>query len=304
MSLKRALITGASGMLGRHLVTLLAERDINPISLGRTPVSGIEHHQLNDLSDTHFITSKIDEIKPDFLFHIAGTISASSQEEFFQVNAYFGKSLLEGITNSGLDQHTKIVFVGSAAEYGEVDEDNLPLDESMAANPFNDYGESKLLGTNLALEWGGDSRHIVVVRPFNILGSNLSRSIALGNFFYQIFGTSDNNPLVRTGNLNSCRDFIDVSDCANILLDLCQSPHANGQIVNACTGTLTPMIEILEYLISKSGKNVDHQIDRTLLRTIDPKQIFGSTKKLIRLTGDRNFIHWKKTIDRMIETHG
>lgn len=300
MSPMTALITGASGMLGRQLVALLEGKNITPVSLGRTPAKGIDHWQLDDIKDHNVTKSIIAEIRPNFLFHLAGTSIGSSRDDMFDVNAYFGESLLNALIHANLDQFTKTIFVGSAAEYGMVDERQCPITEMIEPAPFNDYGKSKLLGTKIALSWVDESRHLAVVRPFNILGPGLSPSIALGNFFHQIYGAKEKKLVIRTGKLSTCRDFIDARDCAEIIFALSNIPESSGHVVNACTGKPTAIRDVLEYLIQKSGKDVTHQIDKTLLRTVDPKQNFGSTAKLESLTGKKKFIHWKETIDLMV----
>jgi len=98
----RILLTGASGLLGSHLVPLLAsEHEI--FSLGRTPISGTEHLPSVDLSMNW--TSDLLPTKMDTVIHLAQSSRyrdfPDGAEDVFQVNLSSTGKLLEYARRSG-----------------------------------------------------------------------------------------------------------------------------------------------------------------------------------------------------------
>ena len=123
----KALITGAGGFLGQHLVKLLKSKDLEIYNLGRSQVNYSNHIPLTDVSKKKIIQEALSEIEPDYLFHLAGTSDASDNDEYFSVNTLFCSNLLESIDTLGLDEKTKVVIVGTSAEYGLVKDKDIPI---------------------------------------------------------------------------------------------------------------------------------------------------------------------------------
>ena len=77
----KALITGAGGFLGQHLVKFLKSKDLEIYNLGRSQVNYSNHIPLTDVSKKKIIQEALSEIEPDYLFHLAGTSDASDNDE-------------------------------------------------------------------------------------------------------------------------------------------------------------------------------------------------------------------------------
>ena len=76
---------------------------------------------------------------------------------------------MEAIDKCDLANTTRVLIVGSASEYGEINLKDLPIKESLKPEPFNTYGNMKLRQTQLSLNWSSEENFVVIVRPFNIL---------------------------------------------------------------------------------------------------------------------------------------
>jgi len=297
----KALITGAGGFLGQHLVKFLKKKDCEIYNLGYKPVKNCFHFPLSNLSDRITIKKTVAKIKPDYLFHLAGSANTSSDiVECFSVNTFFAEYLLDAINYANLQHHTKIVIVGTAAEYGPINEDQLPISESMLPKPETLYGISKLAQTNLASSWQDLKNLLVIIRPFNIIGSNMPKHLALGSFFEQINSITDKGVL-RTGNLNTERDFIDAVDVVHIMWKLVNNPKAYGEIINLCTGAPVSMKVIVDYLIKYSKRTIKLETERNRMKENDIKLHYGDNSKLKKLIGEYEFISWRKTISGVID---
>ena len=83
------------------------------------------------------------DIPPNYLFHLAGTVS-NDGDESKKVNTDFAGKLLYAIDKCNLANKTKVLMVGSASEYGNINCEDMPIKESFEPKPFNAYGKTKL----------------------------------------------------------------------------------------------------------------------------------------------------------------
>ena len=113
-----------------------------------------------------------------------------------------------------------IVFVGSAAEYGRVPVESLPITESVCPVPVSLFGATKLSQTTLAIAaaatWG---LRVTVLRPFNLLGPGLPLHYFAGAFARRLLEERAQRPSDQMGvsevtvsNAHATRDFVDVRD--------------------------------------------------------------------------------------------
>ena len=87
----KALLTGANGFLGKHLVSKLNSTGCKVYSLGRVKTENTNFFHLGSLEDKEKIKKCLSDIKPDYLFHLAGSVS-NDEDESKKVNADFGSS--------------------------------------------------------------------------------------------------------------------------------------------------------------------------------------------------------------------
>ncbi len=295
----KALLTGANGFLGKHLINKLNSEGCEVYSLGRAEAKNTNFFHLESLEDKKTIERCLFDIKPDYVFHLAGTVS-NDEAESRKVNTNFAKKLLNAIDKYNLAKKIKVLMVGSASEYGEINYEYMPIKESFKPNPFNLYGNTKLEQTRIGLDWKRDENFIVLVRPFNIIGPGMPKFLAIGNFINQI-NLAENNGEIFAGNLNSQRDFVDVDDVCSIFWKLINCNEANGEIVNICSGKPKKIKEILDFLIANSEKNLKITINEKLIRKKDMPIHFGDNSKIKTLLGNFRFTPWETTLRKLIE---
>jgi len=296
---KNILVTGGNGFIGRHLITYLKKLNHNISNLGSTPIDGISFFKLHDPINFNDVENAILLSRPEIIFHLAGSKPSSNLETSFTTNTLYGIKILECLEHLKMEHYCKILFVGSAAEYGVIKERQLPVKETTLANPLTPYGISKLATSNLAVKWQKKGRHITVVRPFTILGSNMPTHMALGNFINQI--EINKCKELQVGNLSTQRDFIDVRDFVKIIYRLMHIPSSAGQIYNICSGKSIFIKDILEYYIKKTKSNIEIKTNTNLLRQNDMSIHYGSNKKLSNILDPINLIDWKASVDEIIK---
>ena len=296
---KNILITGANGFVGKHLIEFLLKKKYILFTLGTKEIKHTKFFKLETPIHYKNIEKVINTVKPKFIFHLAGSNPNADLFESFQINTMFGIGILEAVKNLNIEKSTKILLLGSAAEYGLIKEENLPILETHTTNPVTPYGISKLSMTDSALNWHNEDNHVTIVRPFSILGFNMPVHMALGNFFFQLNHSNSNE--IHVGNLNTMRDFIDIKDFVNSIYSLLNVKKSSGQIVNLCSGQPTFIKEILDFYIKEKNKKVLLKFNNDLTRKNDMNKNFGSNKKLKSILNIYEFKHWKNSILELIQ---
>ena len=173
----RALVTGASGFVGRHLATQLETDGWHVIRAVRAEPTGLAPGYFGlgraPWDAAHF-ASAIDETRPDVVFHMAGATWAESAAAFYAANVMLAAYLLDAVAAS--QTRPAVVLAGSAAEYGPVTDNQLPVHEEMACNPVTHNGISKYAQTLLGL---AHAREEVVASKAKVKGGIYQRKVEL-----------------------------------------------------------------------------------------------------------------------------
>jgi GDP-4-dehydro-6-deoxy-D-mannose reductase len=299
----KALITGAGGFCGRHLVSYLRSQDVSVHSMGISVIQQENHHHITDVTNSSSLIRVLEDVKPDYVFHLAGVTVSPDPTLFYRVNTQFAVSLLDALTKYGSDP-CPLLFVGTSAEYGMISPDHLPIRESLPPHPYNHYGISKLAQTFAAS--AATHLPVIMVRPFNIIGPGMPEHLVVQSFIRQITSTGDPEKLVRieVGNLESSRDFIDIADVVRIYWRLINNPNSYGEIINVCSGRATVVSDLLSKLIELSGITVQVVQDRSRFKQVDVPAHYGSTEKLERLVGGIAFTDLETTLKRLLVPTG
>lgn len=251
---EKALVTGASGFVGRYLCRELRRRGVTSVALTRSHASANEADQrivVHDVCDVAALQTAIFHVSPQFVYHLAGSAMEPTIEGMYRANTLFGASLFSVVEQ--LAPPPVVIIAGSAAEYGPVASDARGIAEDAPCQPVMTYGIAKLAQTHHALAL--QKCRPVVARLFNPIGPSMPLHLALGRFA-ALIATMENDGTLETGRLDVTRDFCDVADTARCLADLAHTPAAFGQVVNICSGMPTSLRSLTQHLITASGKTV------------------------------------------------
>lgn len=172
------LVTGATGFIGRHLVTrLLAEsRPLRVLTRSPEKLSAEWSNRVEVISGSLLDPAVLDQATQGAttIFHLAGEIR--NPELMEAVNASAVKSLLDAAISSGVKQfiHLSSVGVVGAEDPGEITEDAV-------CRPKNEYEQTKLSGEQEVLKRGKAGEiNAVVLRPTIVFGEGSSNDSVLG----------------------------------------------------------------------------------------------------------------------------
>ncbi|MBU4306921.1 MAG: NAD-dependent epimerase/dehydratase family protein [Candidatus Aminicenantes bacterium] len=167
----KALVTGGSGFIGRHLVADLLRRDHEVRCLARPatdrgklaglPVAWAE----GAFDDPTSLAAAVAGV--DWVFHLAAAITAADRPAYVRANVRATAALLQACA----DAHTRIrrfVFASSIAASGPTLDKRLQR-ENDPCRPVSEYGRSKLLAEEACRRFSGQLP-ITVLRLTNVLG--------------------------------------------------------------------------------------------------------------------------------------
>ena len=245
------LVTGAEGFIGRHLVLRL--RQIGGCELVTTTRKGSAEVPACDLCDMDAVTALFRALRPEHIFHCAGSFS-NCWEADVDSNVKASRNVLEAVTQSALK--TRVMLFGSAAEYG----DKLlgPIPETAPVDPVSIYGLSKAMQTAV-MGYYFREKHVDVVlaRTFNLYGEGISPQLFPGRVMHQIAAVkAGRQPKVVVRSIDSSRDYLEIMEAVDAYFRVMQFGNA-GEIYNVGSGKPTPVKSLLEELLVESGLSLD-----------------------------------------------
>jgi GDP-4-dehydro-6-deoxy-D-mannose reductase len=292
----RALVTGASGFVGRHLVAHLEAEGDEVVGVDRTD-GGC------DILDAGAVRATVADARPDAVYHLAGWAdvggSWSNPTEAFAANAVGTHHVLLACLEAGVD---RVLAVSSADVYGKVAEADLPLTESSPLRPVSPYAASKVAADFLALQaFLGHGLGVVRVRAFNHLGPGQSDKFVASALASRVARNElEGSDEVRVGTLSSRRDFTDVRDVVRAyrLLVALGEP---GEAYNVCSGTDVAVQDLADRLVAMASIPMQLKTDPSLERPVDVPVLRGDNARIRAATGWAPTIPLEQTLADLLE---
>jgi len=301
MNHKTILITGIHGFIGRNLVAIIKEKypSARITGVDKTFCKGKENVAVMNLLDQKGMTHLLEQVLPDYIFHLAGNIYTENFKLLYEGNVLTTKILLDFLRNRGMS--CRVIIPGSAAEYGTVHADELPIDEDHLTNPVSPYGVTKVWQTTLARYYGQLGVDVVIGRMFNLMGRDMPVELSLGSFISQLkrIKAGDLPPKLVCGNLKSKRDFIDVEEACLGLIAVAER-GACGEIYNICNGESISIGDILDQMIRLINIAVAIESNEKYYKLKDIEDIYGSNNKILKETGWLPRMTLRASCERMI----
>jgi dihydroflavonol-4-reductase len=220
---RKALVTGANGFVGSHLVEGLLHNGYQVRCLVRKTsklkwLSGLNvEYVYCDIAERDSLRDAVKHV--DLVFHCAGLTKARNREEYFKANAGGTKNLITACLENN-PKLKRFVYVSSQAAVGP-GADEKPLDESVPCRPITYYGESKLKGEKIALDHVS-KLPITIVRPPAVYGP---RDTDILGFFK----VANSGFRISFGFGQSFLSLVYVKDLADGIILAAEKPQSVGQ---------------------------------------------------------------------------
>ncbi|MBI4654440.1 MAG: NAD(P)-dependent oxidoreductase [Nitrospirae bacterium] len=166
----KALVTGASGFIGSHLVEKLLSSGYEVSCLVRKTSNfrWLENPNLTIIHGDCADKESLNNIRGfDYIFHLAGLTKANCGSEFYTVNTKATENIVEIVPKNN-PQIRRFVYLSSLSAFGPSLNSKLP-DENHKPHPVSDYGNSKLMGEEVVLKYR-DRMPISILRPSAVYG--------------------------------------------------------------------------------------------------------------------------------------
>ncbi len=276
--MKKILITGCNGFLGKHLSRFFAAQGNAVYGID---VAGSFDPQLAGFVAGPITPAALQELGEPFdcICHLAGpgTINAADQNAAAVSRCVSDnmRIILESTRNF---PETQLLFPSSAAVYG--DQAISPIPEEAPFAPLSAYGSNKATDEKLCEEYHRKYKsRIAIIRFFSIYGPGLRKQL-LWDFSRRLADSiqagKDSVPCFGTG--DETRDYIFIDDVVKVFAMLCDR-NIDWLVVNAGTGTSHSVRQVLAALVAAYQVKIKLDFDG-VIRQGNPMHLIADVKKL------------------------
>lgn len=289
----KALVTGADGFIGSHLVETLLHKGYEVRALvcynsfnSWGWLEGLEHNNLEvsagDVRDPFFCNSLCEGI--DVVFHLAALIaipfSYQAPQSYVETNVTGTLNMCQAALAQGVKRfiQTSTSEVYGTAQY-------VPIDEAHPMQPQSPYSASKIASDAMAMSYfHAFELPVTVARPFNTYGPRQSARAVIPTIISQI---ASGMKEIQLGDTTPTRDFNYVTDTCEGFIALAESNGVTGETVNISTGVEISVADTLELIRELMNSDVKFVQDPARLRPAGSEvfRLLGDNTKLKTLTG-------------------
>jgi UDP-glucose 4-epimerase len=244
---RKAVVTGASGLIGRELVELLLRKGVEVTAIDKDPVESNDVEWVGlDLSAPVDLSQWLDS--ETTIYHLAASAdvrkSVSDPRHDFAntLGAFF--EILEGARKTG----ASVIFPSTASVFDP--QALLPLSECSAKAPSSPYAAAKLAGEAYSVAYnrayGVDVR---IARMFSVYGPRMAR-LAIHDIIRKL--EQDSTRVEILGDGTQVRDYLHVRDAARGL-EMIATKGLPGEDYNLASGIPVTLTELAQEIARLMG---------------------------------------------------
>ena len=292
MPIKKILVTGCSGFIGRKVAMTVIEKgyQVSGIDIKECNIPGIEFEKIS-------ITDSEDVIRAaegaDSIIHLAAVTSNLEFEKdlkrSYEVNVQGFANIIEAAVKN---KCKRFLYASSSAVYIDSFSEDSVID---IRKQRNHYAKTKIINEIMAQSYSDlYGLSAVGMRFFNVYGEGENDKGNYASIINLFFNQRDSGKTITVyGDGRQSRDLINVDDVAEIVIRLID--NGSGEIYNIGTGESIPYMEIAGMI---GGRNVEY-----VKNPLSSYQYLtrADTRKLIEAIDRYRFISCKEWIMQKIE---
>lgn len=293
VQMMRILVTGGTGFVGLHLLAAMHRAFGAAASICVTSKSGgnaIREKSVValDVTNAGAVAARIEAFQPTHVVHLAALAAVQNaqvhEELAWQVHLFGTLNIANAILRHAPE--CTLMFVGSGQVYGATARNSLPLDEDALLAPTNTYAVTKAAADIALGAMAEQGLHCLRLRPFNHSGVGQTEDFVIPSFAMQIarIEAGLQPPVIKVGNLDAERDFLDVRDVAEMYVaSIARSRDIKaGAIYNIASGIPRQIAAVLDSLIAMSDSRIEISYDPTRMRPADTPSFVGDASRARR----------------------
>jgi NAD dependent epimerase/dehydratase len=295
---KRALVTGAGGFIGSHLVeALLGEgcrvtafvhyNSLNSWgwldSLAKQELKEIEV-LTGDIRDPHGVQTALSGC--EVVFHLAALIaipfSYHSPDAYVDTNIKGTLNVLQAARKLNTE---KVIVTSTSEVYGTAK--YVPIDENHSFQGQSPYSATKIAADRLTESfYRSFELPVTIARPFNTYGPRQSARAIIPTIITQLLSGERE---IKLGNCSPTRDFNYVKDTVSGFIEIAKSDQTLGEEINIAGGKEISMGDLARELISQINPEAQCVTDKARIRPSksEVERLLGGNKKIMSLTAWR-----------------
>ena len=236
--MKRVLVTGASGFIGRALVPVLLDRGFEVHGAARTPqpiTAGVRWHRADLLTEAgraHALSVS----RPTHLVHLAWEARPGRYRED-PVNRIWAAASIDLLARARADGVGRILGIGSCLEYGPQDG---PCEEFAECRPTTLYGQTKLAAAEAYIAAGAAWGRVFV--PF---GPHEPEERLIPSLIRSLLAVQS----IDCSHGEQLRDFVYVDDLAQMIAAVLASELTG--VVNLASGETRSLRGVITHIADR-----------------------------------------------------
>lgn len=297
------LITGSGGFIGTNVTQYFVDKKgyvagLDVIEPQKKFPKELFTFQKCNLTDKNSVEKTFDELKPNYVVHLAFVTHRKEIFEEFLDDAKITLNMLEASLKHGVE---RFVLMSSSTVYGLRTIDK-PVDENEKPNPRGTYGKAKLMAELMARQYfEAENLPLTIFRGFEIYGPTLT----IPSIVRKLLDRAVKKEPVQLYCYGKQKtDFTYVEDLCQAFDIVLRNSKAVGEVFNIGSG---------KAYTYKEFANAINEILPCKIELLPPRPgehpfyLYSTVKKLKSLGFNPRYdIHegLKKTVDWMLADHG
>ena len=294
MDSKVALVTGADGFIGSHVVEMLVSHGYSVKALSQynsfnnwgwlESINCKDSIEIisGDIRDPFFCKDISKNV--DIIFHLAALIaipySYIAPDSYLETNIKGTLNICQAAKENG---NIKVVHTSTSEVYGTAQ--YVPIDELHPVSPQSPYSASKIAADSMAMSfYNSFNLPLSIVRPFNTYGPRQSARAVIPTIITQI---ANGMKEIKLGDLSPTRDFNYVEDTCRGFIAIAENDKSIGEIINIGSNSEISIADTLNIIKELMDSDVKFLVDNERLRPKDSEvfRLFCDNTKIKEITG-------------------